>query len=401
MKSAHKPKPQFWKAIKLAFRAWKEVRAFFKLAPEKKAIVFYAEDEASWPHYAEMIEALTTTYHQPVCYLTSSEVDPVLQSPPPNVTAFFVGDGGARTHLFKKLDSRVCALTMPDLENYHLKRSSKYDVKYAYVFHSVASSHMLYRQAAFDHYDAILCVGPHHEREIRKREVIHNLRPKLLLPHGHGRIDRIVATNRLTSLAPKRDQPTVLVSTSWGPQALIETCGAKLIDQLMACGYRVIFHPHPLTCIHSAKLVENINLKHSRNPNFVVDYDLSNQQTLQDADLMISDWSGTALEFAFGFEKPVLFFDVPRKVNNPYYGEIGTPPVEVDLRSRLGVVMRTTEIAQIGDTVKQMMETPDKFRAQITAAREALIYNLGKSGDAGAKHLLELLQDSANARRAA
>ena len=32
---------------------------------------------------------------------------------------------------------------------------------------------------------------------------------------------------------------------------------------------------------------------------------------------MVSDWSGVAMEFAFGLERPVLFIDVPRKTNNP------------------------------------------------------------------------------------
>ena len=32
---------------------------------------------------------------------------------------------------------------------------------------------------------------------------------------------------------------------------------------------------------------------------------------------MVSDWSGAALEYSFGLKKPVIFLDLPKKVNNP------------------------------------------------------------------------------------
>ena len=35
--------------------------------------------------------------------------------------------------------------------------------------------------------------------------------------------------------------------------------------------------------------------------------------SLYQSDLMISDWSGVAFEYAFAFNKPVIFCDVPKK----------------------------------------------------------------------------------------
>mgnify|MGYP003326545469 CR=1 FL=1 len=46
---------------------------------------------------------------------------------------------------------------------------------------------------------------------------------------------------------------------------------------------------------------------------------MSTQESLHRSDLMISDWSGAALDYALGLNKPVLFIDVPRKVNNLDY----------------------------------------------------------------------------------
>ena len=43
---------------------------------------------------------------------------------------------------------------------------------------------------------------------------------------------------------------------------------------------------------------------------------------------MISDWSGVAIEYAFAFEKPVLFIDTPQKINNPDCYQIDIVPLE-------------------------------------------------------------------------
>ena len=48
-------------------------------------------------------------------------------------------------------------------------------------------------------------------------------------------------------------------------------------------------------------------------------------------------WSGIRL--CFGLDKPVLFVDVPRKINNPDYEEIEIEPFESIIRDKIGVIM--------------------------------------------------------------
>ena len=55
--------------------------------------------------------------------------------------------------------------------------------------------------------------------------------------------------------------------------------------------------------------------------------------------MMISDWSGAALDYALSQSKPVLFIDVPRKVNNPSYQESAIEPLEVFIRDKIGQVI--------------------------------------------------------------
>ena len=61
-------------------------------------------------------------------------------------------------------------MTMPDLETFHIKRSKSHPVHYIYMFHSMVSTHLVYRKSAFDNYDTIFCVGEHHLDEIQNTE---------------------------------------------------------------------------------------------------------------------------------------------------------------------------------------------------------------------------------------
>ena len=122
-------------------------------------------------------------------FVTSSEREPLLQGPvegvdPALVQAICVGEGAARTAWFMALDCKVLLMTMPDLETLHIKRSRAATVHYVYVFHSMVSTHMIYRPDAFDHVDTVFCVGPQHRREIRARETAAKLPAKRLISHG-------------------------------------------------------------------------------------------------------------------------------------------------------------------------------------------------------------------------
>ena len=74
-----------------------------------------------------------------------------------------------KSSLYFLYQERVFIMTMPDLGTFYLKRSV-HPVHYVYLFHNMVSSHMTFKPGAFDHFDTIFCVGPHHIDEIRKTE---------------------------------------------------------------------------------------------------------------------------------------------------------------------------------------------------------------------------------------
>lgn len=112
-----------------------------------------------------------------------------------------------------------------------------------------------------------------------------------------------------------------------------------------------------------------------------------------DAHVMVSDWSGAALEFALGLEKPVLFVDVPKKVNNPEYTLLPSLPVELALREELGVVLAPDRLGEAPRRLRELLDgrSVESRVERIRAVRERYVYNLGRSGEVGAEILEELV----------
>jgi hypothetical protein len=373
-------------------REWRELNRFGALDPELRSIVFYAEDSSSWTYFKPIVKELTGVQGKQICYVTSSKYDQVLGLHEENIRAFCIGSGVVRTTFFSSLDADVMVMTIPDLGNYHLKRSKK-PVHYVYVFHSLVSTHMIYQPRAFDGFDSILCVGPHHVAEIRATESAYDLKPKELVEAGYGVLDSIISSDSsevLPEVAHSDQGKRVLVAPSWGPEALLEICGRELVEVLLSAGHYVTVRPHPMTMRHNSKLLDELQKVFKDRSNFTLDLDLASQGTVADSDLMISDWSGAALEYSFGLERPVLYIDVPRKVNNPEYERIDCVPIEVQLRSEIGAVVSTDRLHELPHWVEDLCSETSNWKERIRESRARWVYNVGNSGAIGASYIADL-----------
>ncbi len=381
------------------FSEWQAMRRFQALPLERRAIVFYAETKADWIYFAPIIHELTEVHDQTICYLTSDHDDSVLGGNNPKIVPFCIGSGSICTIVFRALQAKILVITLTDLDTYHLKRSAAYPVHYVYVFHSMVSSHMVFRPKAYDAYDTVLCVGPHHTKEIRQNEAIHGLKQKRLVEHGYGRLDAIIETRR--DRPPFRPSPgaakNLLIAPSWGPDSITALCADKLIAVLLDAGHHVTLRPHPMSVKQQKPLLDRIQAQFGQNPRFTLELDIRSSQSLQEADLMISDWSGAALEFALGLERPVLFIDTPRKVNNKDYEKLQCEPLEVSIRTEVGVVVSLDDLEQVPDHAAALCERRELFVEKIRAARARWIYNVESSGAVGAQAILDVLESARDA----
>jgi hypothetical protein len=364
-------------------RLLKNAISFSQLPRCKRRLVFYSEGKNYWVHLEGLIRELLRSGEIGVCYLSSGRDDPGLLVEHSCYRSYWIGEGSIRDWLFQNMDADVMVMTMPDLHQYQVKRS-KNPVHYVYVQHSLVSLHMIYRGGAFDHFDTIFCSGEHHMKEIRAMEEVYRLPEKNLVRHGYGRLDSIIS--EAAKLSEKKEVPElkhVLIAPSWGPNCIIETIGLKVVDILMTAGCQVTLRPHPQTIKYSFNTIKPILDRYNSDNRFCYEENVAGQESLIDSDVMICDWSGAALDYAFGLGKPVLFIDVPRKVNNPDYKKIEIEPFESLIRNKIGVIVDSSDLDKITTLLNSEIKP--------TAASE-YVFSVGESSRIGAEAIMGILQ---------
>ncbi|MDH3707965.1 MAG: hypothetical protein OES57_18010, partial [Acidimicrobiia bacterium] len=218
-------------------------KAFKRSDREWRRLVVFAEGRSDHAHLGPVVEQLIDHHDLPVSYLTGEADDPVLTREHPNLAAYDVGSGAVRNVLLRDLDAGILLTTTPDFDSFAVKRSL-HDVHYVYLFHAVVSTHMVYRPGAFDAFDTVLCVGPHHGKELRAEEQQRGLGRRRLVKHGYGRLDQLLAE----ADAAEPEPGVVVLAGSWGEHAFMETpVGSAMVGRLVAAGYDVAVRIHPMT----------------------------------------------------------------------------------------------------------------------------------------------------------
>jgi len=374
---------------------WNELKKFEDLKQNERDVVFYSENENSMLIFKSLISELTNKHNLNICYVTSSKDESILKKPNNKIKSFFIGDGVVRTKFFLNLKAKILIMTMPDLETFHIKKSKVYPVHYVYLFHSMVSTHLIYRRSAFEHFDSIFCVGNYQLDEIRSTEKLYNLKPKNLIRYGYSHLDNLLEKYSKRILLPKNNENKlhILLAPSWSDDGLFENISEKVIDILLREGYKVTFRPHPMTQKKSKKKIDRMTEKFSKNESFLLEQNISNFDSFLFSDIMITDWSGAALEFAFAFEKPVLFIDVPKKINNSEYEKIPQVPIEVSIREKIGKIILPTDLELIPNEIKMLYGQTKELRDKITKIRNELIFNVGESKKDGAEEIIKLLNE--------
>ncbi len=361
-------------------------RFFFKTLPAHKEIVIYAEHGGDRPFFEGIMRELTRTHGKTLSYITSDPKDLAFALTDPHILVFY--SRLLAPYLMAFLNARVCVMTVPDLEHLAIRRSAN-SVHYIYVMHTLVSTFRTYRSNALDAYDAIFCAGPHHVEEIRKREELARLKPKVLVEQGYWRLEEVYRKfQEYRSKNTPRGQKTILIAPSWGKDNVLESCGLELVHILLDEEYGVIVRPHPETVRRSPELLKSFRNEFSGNKNFVLEDSIASVVSLLVADLLICDMSGVAVEYAFGTERPVLFIDTPLKVINQNYEELGLEPVELTLRPLLGPSINPKDIKNIGRVIKQLFEQKDSYRQKLRDLRARYVFNFGNSSKIAADYIL-------------
>jgi CDP-glycerol glycerophosphotransferase (TagB/SpsB family) len=377
------------------FQAWSGWRSYRKLPADWRNIVMYSESGQDWHYFEPLIKTLNTELGKKVTYISSDNTDPGLRREHELFKAVCIPEGFFLTLHFNMQKADVVVLTMMDLGNLQLKKSIN-PVHYIYLFHALGSTHMVDHADSYDAYDSLFCVGPHHVAELRKRESMQGMEARNLFEYGHPRLEDLLSAAREHEQGISLDEagatapPVVLVAPTWGEQSIFNTCGDELIGRLLDAGYHVIARPHYQTLKMTPGVMENLQTRYGGHANFEYQDRMGESDTLFRSDILICDWSAMAIEYALGLEKPVLYIDLPRRVRNPDWQELGIEPIEASFRELAGDIVSPQHLEEAPEKISDLLEKREDFRRTMRDLRSQMVFNIGNSIDLGAREIARL-----------
>lgn len=371
-----------------------DYKRFFSVA--NKHLVFYSESSGFYKYFRGIIAELLQRTNITIHYITSDPKDQIfrLAEAQPRIRPYYIGEKRLIT-LMMKMDADMVVMTLSDLGNYHIKRSYvRKDVEYVYMFHYPLSTHMVLHTGALDHYDTVLCVGKFQFDEIRFCEKLHGTPEKRLVECGYGLLEDLRVQYEQMPKS-EREHKKILIAPSWQTDNILDTCIDRLLEQLLGKGYQVVVRPHPEYMKRYRPRMDAIVERYAgyQGGDLSFELDFTSSDSIFDSDLVITDWSGTAYEFAFVTLKPTIFINTPPKIHNSEYDRYPMKPLELTLRSQVGVELGMDGLDGLADAAAELLEHKEAYQEKIAGILSGTIANFGKSAKIGSDYIVSRLKE--------
>lgn len=353
----------------------------------RHALVFYSEGRQYWSTFKPVIDELVSRKVKCV-YLTSDEKDPGLLYSSDLVSTTYIGTGNKAYAYLRLLEADVCAMTTPGLDVLQIKRSR--GVKhYAHLIHAPTDA-AIYKTYSFDYYDSILTSGNHQINSLRKLEELRGTGRKVLLQTGCLYYDEMRRRLKELDTAPRsKAQVTVLVAPTWGANGLLRRFGTRLLVPLLERQYEVILRPHPQSFISEEELLHRLRNEVGHYSNLQWDSESDGMRSMARADVMVSDLSGVAFDFAFVFEKPVITLKYDLNTFGLEAADLPWDPWELTVLATIGKQVDEKELNKLPDIIEQEIGT-DGRKEIIRHLRDGSVYNFGCAAEHVANELLHI-----------
>ena len=79
------------------------------------------------------------------------------------------------------------------------------------------------------------------------------------------------------------------------------------------------------------------------------------------------------------------------KMMNPDYQEIDVVPFDIEIRNKVGLSVELDEMDTIDQVVSRLLNDTSYSKEEMKKIRDTYLYNVGTSGDVGAKYLINKL----------
>lgn len=367
-----------------------DYKKFFSIV--NKHLVFYSESNGFYKYYKGIIEYLLDNTNLVIHYITSDPNDNIFAKAESDsrIRGYYISENKLIT-LMMKMDADVVCMTMPDLDNYHIKRSYiRDDIEYIFVQHGMGSNNMGMRRGCTDNFDTVFLAGIHQRMEEEAIGNLYGLKERTLVDVGYPLIDELRAQYK-REVHQKNDRKKILIAPSWQKDNIVDSCLEEILDELKGKEFEIIVRPHPQEVRHKRDYMGYLKNKYECQ-GIEIQTDFSSNNPLMEADILITDWSGITWEYAFTTLRPVLFINTPMKVMNPEYKKIGVVPLNVLLRDKLGRDLDLDELDHTYETVEYLLKHTDEYRTQIENLAHEYIYNLDGAVEAAGDYIIKEIQ---------
>lgn len=322
------------------------------ISNQKIPLVIFSDDKRYWNVFDPICRELDKRAID-VTYMTASSDDPALNNSYDHVHAEFIGTGNKAFTRLNYLSANILFSTTPGLDVYQWKRSKNIDY-FVHIFHT-AGEVTRYRMFGIDYYDALMIAGDHQERDIRELEQKRGLPAKEITMVGIPFMDEMAA--RLAAVGPAPEHPrTVLLAPTWGPSAIFNVHGSKIIDKLLETGYHIIIRPHPQSFASEKEMLDKMMKEYPESDRLEWNRDNDNFEVLRRSDILISDFSGVVFDFSLIYDKPVIYTD-PNFNLAPYDAWFLDHPLwTLSALPRIGKELKMDNLDEIKELIDSCLE---------------------------------------------
>ena len=360
----------YYRVLDLFFRA--------RFKHSRCSIAVHCEDPRYEITFLPILKNLAAQGIAPTLF-TMYERDASFEPLPAEVTHRAIPPGMVGYAYLNHIDATLLVTTTPQLDVMTFRRSRRVR-HYVMVQHALGECRFV-RPYAYDYFDTVLCCGEVLKKNIRRMEALRASRPKELLETGLPHYEALIA--RRDAAAPRAGRTCVLVAPSWGPLSMFEAYGTDFIAGI-AEKFEVIVRPHPQMRASQPALYARILATRG----VEVDTSRTPSDAMSRADILLSDISGIAHEFAFIYERPVVVIDrhlEPGGLEGELLGG------ESEVKQRCGefiVALPGTRIAEVSVELARVLaaHSPERLRQ----VRDELIYNFGNASEVASRQLVDI-----------
>ena len=340
-----------------------------KISDQKIPIAIFTDHKRYWNVFEPLLDEFEKR-KQKVTYLTCSKDDPVFDKKYEYITGEFIGEGNKAFSKLNLLNASIVISSTPSLDVFQWKRSKNVDYD-IHVLHA-ANEVTLYRMFGTDHYDAILVSGDYQIKQIRQLEELRGIPARETPLCGIPYLDTLKKRLDASGPVPAHER-TILLAPSWGAVGTLSRFGEKLLDPLVATGYKIIIRPHPQSYTAEKDMLDHLMSKYGNNPNVEWNRDNDNFEVLRQSDILISDYSGIVFDFTLVFDKPLIYTDTNYDLS-PYDASwIEEDPWTFGILPKIGIELNEDNVGNIKDLIDKCIEDPSFSKGRDQARAETWV----------------------------